>query len=87
VEDVRGAINGPVPVEFYGRVGGNVPSIAEIQDAVAGTIAKHAADCAPHSEHEQMPKTKSKPLTTEATEHHTDGNTDERFIDLFSMVV
>ena len=25
VEDVRLALNGKVPVEFYGRVGGNVP--------------------------------------------------------------
>jgi pyruvate/2-oxoacid:ferredoxin oxidoreductase alpha subunit len=90
VEDVRVALNGKVPVEFYGRVGGNVPSIAEVQSAVAATIARHAPDFASHSEHEQMPKTKSKPLTTEgtkATEHNTEVGTDERFIDLFSMVV
>ena len=31
VEDVRLAINGRVPVEFYGRSGGNVPSVEEIQ--------------------------------------------------------
>jgi pyruvate/2-oxoacid:ferredoxin oxidoreductase alpha subunit len=31
VEDVRLAINGKVPVEFYGRSGGNVPSVEEIQ--------------------------------------------------------
>lgn len=30
VEDVRLAVNGKVPVEFYGRVGGNVPSVAEV---------------------------------------------------------
>ena len=30
VEDVRLALNGKVPVEFYGRVGGNVPSVEEI---------------------------------------------------------
>lgn len=30
VEDVRLAINGKVPVDFYGRVGGNVPSVDEI---------------------------------------------------------
>ena len=29
VEDVRLALNRKVPVEFYGRVGGNVPSVAE----------------------------------------------------------
>ncbi len=31
VEDVRLAVNGKVPVEFYGRVGGNVPSVEEVQ--------------------------------------------------------
>jgi pyruvate/2-oxoacid:ferredoxin oxidoreductase alpha subunit len=31
VEDVRLAINGKVPVEFYGRSGGNVPSVEEVQ--------------------------------------------------------
>ncbi|HZQ22934.1 MAG TPA: 3-methyl-2-oxobutanoate dehydrogenase subunit VorB [Terriglobales bacterium] len=30
VEDVRLALNGSVPVEFYGRVGGNVPSVEEV---------------------------------------------------------
>jgi pyruvate/2-oxoacid:ferredoxin oxidoreductase alpha subunit len=30
VEDVRLAVNGRVPVEFYGRVGGNVPTSEEI---------------------------------------------------------
>ena len=32
VEDVRLALNGQVPVEFYGRVGGNVPSVEEIAE-------------------------------------------------------
>jgi pyruvate/2-oxoacid:ferredoxin oxidoreductase alpha subunit len=30
LEDVRLALNGKVPVEFYGRTGGNVPSVEEI---------------------------------------------------------
>jgi 2-oxoisovalerate ferredoxin oxidoreductase alpha subunit len=30
VEDVRLALNGRVPVDFYGRVGGNVPSVEEV---------------------------------------------------------
>jgi 2-oxoisovalerate ferredoxin oxidoreductase alpha subunit len=30
VEDVRLALNGKVPVEFYGRAGGNVPSVEEV---------------------------------------------------------
>ena len=30
VEDVRLALNGQRPVEFYGRVGGNVPSVEEL---------------------------------------------------------
>jgi 2-oxoisovalerate ferredoxin oxidoreductase alpha subunit len=34
VEDVRLALNDKVPVEFYGRVGGNVPSVAELRQQV-----------------------------------------------------
>ena len=34
LEDVRLALNGKVPVEFYGRVGGNVPSVSELQQQV-----------------------------------------------------
>jgi hypothetical protein len=30
VDDVRLAVNGVKPVEFYGRMGGNVPSIKEL---------------------------------------------------------
>jgi 2-oxoisovalerate ferredoxin oxidoreductase alpha subunit len=30
IEDVRLALNGSMPVEFYGRVGGNVPSVEEL---------------------------------------------------------
>ncbi len=30
VEDVRLSLNGRVPVEFYGRSGGNVPSVDEV---------------------------------------------------------
>jgi pyruvate/2-oxoacid:ferredoxin oxidoreductase alpha subunit len=30
VEDVRLTLNGKVPVDFYGRVGGNVPSVEEL---------------------------------------------------------
>jgi len=30
LEDVRLALNGNVPVEFYGRVGGNVPTVEEL---------------------------------------------------------
>jgi pyruvate/2-oxoacid:ferredoxin oxidoreductase alpha subunit len=39
VEDVRLAVNGKVPVEFYGRVGGNVPSVAELQQQVFERMA------------------------------------------------
>jgi len=34
LEDVRLAVNGKVPVEFYGRVGGNVPSVEELHNEV-----------------------------------------------------
>ncbi|MFZ0292223.1 MAG: 3-methyl-2-oxobutanoate dehydrogenase subunit VorB [Candidatus Sulfotelmatobacter sp.] len=39
VEDVRLAVNGKVPVEFYGRVGGNVPSVAELRQQVLTRLA------------------------------------------------
>jgi pyruvate/2-oxoacid:ferredoxin oxidoreductase alpha subunit len=34
LEDVRLALNGALPVEFYGRVGGNVPSVEELREVV-----------------------------------------------------
>lgn len=34
VEDVRLTVNGKVPVEFYGRTGGNVPSVEEVHSQV-----------------------------------------------------
>jgi pyruvate/2-oxoacid:ferredoxin oxidoreductase alpha subunit len=39
VEDVRLSLNGTVPVEFYGRVGGNVPSVNELQEQVLARMA------------------------------------------------
>ena len=39
VEDVRLALNGKVPVEFYGRTGGNVPSVEEIHAEVLARIS------------------------------------------------
>lgn len=38
VEDVKLAINGRVPVEFYGRVGGNVPSAEEIHSELLSRV-------------------------------------------------
>jgi pyruvate/2-oxoacid:ferredoxin oxidoreductase alpha subunit len=34
IEDVRLAVNGKIPVEFYGRTGGNVPSVEEVHAQV-----------------------------------------------------
>ena len=34
LEDVRLAVDGKVPVEFYGRAGGNVPSVEEVHSQV-----------------------------------------------------
>ncbi len=34
LEDVRLAVEGRVPVEFYGRIGGNVPSVEELHEQV-----------------------------------------------------
>jgi pyruvate/2-oxoacid:ferredoxin oxidoreductase alpha subunit len=39
VEDVRLTLNGKVPVEFYGRVGGNVPSVEELRGQVINQVA------------------------------------------------
>jgi len=39
VEDVRLALNRRVRVEFYGRVGGNVPSVAELQQQIMDRMA------------------------------------------------
>jgi 2-oxoisovalerate ferredoxin oxidoreductase alpha subunit len=42
VEDVRLAVEGRRPVEFYGRVGGNVPSAEEVLGFVRGLIVGQA---------------------------------------------
>jgi len=39
LEDVRLALDGKVPVEFYGRVGGNVPSVEELHAQVVERMA------------------------------------------------
>ena len=39
VEDVKLALNGSVPVEFYGRAGGNVPTPEEIAAQVTSRMA------------------------------------------------
>ena len=39
LEDVRLTLNGKVPVEFYGRVGGNVPSVEEVLAHVVTGLA------------------------------------------------
>jgi len=39
VEDVRLAVNGSVPVDFYGRVGGNVPTVEEIHKVMFSQLA------------------------------------------------
>ena len=39
LEDVRLALNGKVPIEFYSRVGGNVPSVEEIHAELFSRVA------------------------------------------------
>ena len=39
VDDVKLTLNGSVPVEFYGRAGGNVPGVEE----VAAQVTSHMA--------------------------------------------
>jgi 2-oxoglutarate ferredoxin oxidoreductase subunit alpha len=40
VEDVRLAVNGRVPVHFYGRCGGNLPSQKEILDQIRSIVGR-----------------------------------------------
>ena len=40
VDDVRLAVNGRVPVEFYGRMGGIVPSPDEVLKALKDKLIK-----------------------------------------------
>jgi len=42
LEDVRLALDGKVPVEFYGRCGGNVPSVEELFAKVLEHVVVHA---------------------------------------------
>jgi 2-oxoglutarate ferredoxin oxidoreductase subunit alpha len=42
VEDVRIAVEGRRPVEFYGRTGGNVPAAEEVL-AVVNNLAKRCS--------------------------------------------
>lgn len=39
VEDVRLALNGRIPVEFYGRIGGNVPGVEEVHAELMQRVA------------------------------------------------
>jgi hypothetical protein len=49
VEDVRLALNGARPVEFYSRVGGNVPS----HDEVLGFVRRQAQQYLPAMQAEE----------------------------------
>jgi pyruvate/2-oxoacid:ferredoxin oxidoreductase alpha subunit len=53
VEDVRLAVNGAKPVEFYGRVGGNVPSAEEVLRVVHNLAERYslARKTAPEAVH------------------------------------
>jgi len=46
VEDVRLAVEGRVPVEFYGRMGGIIPSPEEIVTALEKLVKKNVAETA-----------------------------------------
>ena len=63
VQDVRLVLGDKVPIEFYGRVGGNVPSVEEIREKVAGlprrnfvpsVVRKQATDIAEHTEEKNI---------------------------------
>jgi len=40
VEDVRLAVNGKVPVEYFGRMGGIVPTPDEVVEALKNKLIK-----------------------------------------------
>lgn len=44
VDDVRLAVNGRKPVEFYGRSGGNIPSSEEVLEVVRDVAARYCAE-------------------------------------------
>jgi pyruvate/2-oxoacid:ferredoxin oxidoreductase alpha subunit len=48
VDDVRLALNGRTPVEFYSRLGGNVPSVEEVLGFVEHTFAGCFAEVVSH---------------------------------------
>ena len=52
LEDVRLALNGEVPVKFYGRVGGNVPSVEELTEIVMSfaSVTRTSSTSAEHTE-------------------------------------
>jgi 2-oxoisovalerate ferredoxin oxidoreductase alpha subunit len=72
VEDVRLAVNGEVPVKFYGRVGGNVPSVAELQEIVMSFASTPLPGI-------RASEFRTVELSTETTE--------DKCVDPFSMVV
>jgi 2-oxoglutarate ferredoxin oxidoreductase subunit alpha len=41
VEDVRLAVNGEVPVSFYGRMGGMIPTPEEVLEQILALSEKH----------------------------------------------
>jgi len=40
VEDVKLSLNGRVPVEFYSRTGGNVPSVDEVHAQLVSKVSE-----------------------------------------------
>ena len=50
VEDVRLAVNGARPVEFFSRVGGNVPSLDEVLNVVRTLAKNHSLQLRPEQE-------------------------------------
>jgi len=46
IDDVRLALNGARPVEFYGRLGGNIPSAEEVLAFVLAKAQDHGIEVA-----------------------------------------
>jgi hypothetical protein len=86
IEDVRLALHDRVPVEFYGRVGGNVPSVAEVQEKVFGSTSSHVRTGELRSPFVAQGATGRVRAPAPTRESRKDPGTEQKQVDLFAMV-
>jgi 2-oxoisovalerate ferredoxin oxidoreductase alpha subunit len=86
IEDVRLALHDRVPVEFYGRVGGNVPSVAEVQEKVFGSTSSHVRAGELRSPFVAQGATGRVRAPAPTRESRKEPGTEQKQVDLFAMV-